>query len=117
MTEKNTTIDTYLQKWVSIDNQLKILGEKIKTLREQRGEITDFVFSAIEQKKMPSSAIQTNEVKLRFIQTKMYSPLTFQYVESSLREIIHNDSQVKQIMHHLKTNRREKIVKEIKRQG
>jgi hypothetical protein len=110
-----TVFTSNIQKWVSIDNQIKILIEQLKTQREKRAEISDNLFYYVREKRLQQNIIPITDGKLKFIETKIYSPLTFQYVEQSLREIIHNDTQVKQIMHNLKSNRKEKTVPEIKR--
>jgi hypothetical protein len=43
------------------------------------------------------------------------APLTYKYLETSLGEIIKNETQVKQIINYLKEKREIKLVSEIKR--
>jgi hypothetical protein len=109
------TFESNIQKWVSIDNQLKTLADNVKRLREERMNVSDRIFEYVREKKIEKTSISISDGKLRFANTRVQQPLTFQYVEHSLREIIPNDAQVKQIMHHLKANRKEKFVNEIKR--
>jgi hypothetical protein len=59
--------------------------------------------------------VQISDGKLRFVNTKVSSPLTFKYVEKSLGEVIKNQTQVKQIVEYLKEKRDVKVVPEIKR--
>ena len=85
-------------QWISFDNELKILNEKIKQLRSRKNELEDQLFA-----------------KHPFTHTRTSTPLTFKYLEKSLGEIIKNEVQFKQIMTHIKTQREITLVPEIKR--
>jgi len=113
MNNDKQVFDVTVQKWISIDNQIKTVWENLKELREKRAHISEQMVSYMKDNK--NATHTTSDGKIKFTHTKVYSPLTFQYIEQSLREIIHNDDQVKKIIHHLKNNRNEKIVSEIKR--
>jgi hypothetical protein len=104
-----------VQQWVLIDNQLKILNDKVKELREKRSSATDNLINYASANNLSSSVIQISDGKLKFANTKVTEPLTFKYVEKTLGEVIKNESQVKLIMEHLKNKRETKIVSEIKR--
>lgn len=107
--------ENQIQQWVAIDNQLKILNEKVKDLREKRHQLTENITTTASNRNMLNSTVQISDGKLRFVNTKVQQPLTFKYVEQSLGEIIKNEQQLKQIMDHLKKNRETKVVQEIKR--
>lgn len=109
------SFENQIQQWVAIDNQLKILNEKVKDLRDKRHQLSENITQTASNNKMLDSTVQISDGKLRFVNTKVQQPLTFKYVEQSLGEIIKNDQQVKQIMDHLKKNRETKVVQEIKR--
>jgi hypothetical protein len=104
-----------IQQWVSIDNQIKLLNDKIYELREKKLKLTDNINSHIEENNLRNATVQISDGKLRFVATKVASPLTFKYVEKTLGDVIKNQTQVKQIVECLKTNREIKIVPEIKR--
>ena len=104
-----------VQQWVLIDNQLKILNDKIKELREKRSSVTENLINYASTNNLSSSVIQISDGKLKFTNTKVSEPLTFKYVEKTLGEVIKNEAQVKLIMEHLKNKRETKIVSEIKR--
>jgi hypothetical protein len=104
-----------VQQWILIDNQLKILNDKVKELREKRSSATDNLINYASANNLSSSVIQISDGKLKFANTKVTEPLTFKYVEKTLGEVIKNESQVKLIMEHLKNKRETKIVSEIKR--
>ena len=108
-------LENQVQQWVLIDNQLKILNDKAKELREKRTTVSQNLLTYASTNNLSSSAIKISDGKLKFTNTKMYEPLTFKYIEKTLGEVIKNESQVKIIMEHLRLKRETKIVSEIKR--
>ena len=109
------SFEQQIQQWVSIDNQLKIINEKAKELRERRNVLSDNITTHAQNNNLYTSTIQISDGKLKFANTKVSTPLTFKYLEKSLGEVIKNESQLKTIMEHLKNNRDIKMVQEIKR--
>ena len=109
------TFEQNIQQWVSIDNQIKLLNDKIHELREKKQRISENINSHIEQNDLKNATVQISDGRLRFVSTKVAPPLTFKYVEKSLGDVIKNPIQVKKIVEYLKTHREFKIVPEIKR--
>jgi hypothetical protein len=109
------SIETKLQQWVQLDNQLKKLNEQAKQLREQRNSLETNITNYVKINNIPENTIKINSDKLRVVDTKVAEPLTFRYLEKTLGEIIKNESQVQLIMEHIKLKRTVKIVPEIKR--
>ena len=104
-----------IQQWVALDNQLKLLNEKIKDIREKKNKVYERMTPYIEQNDLNNATVQISDGKLRFINSKVYIPLSFRYIEKSLGEVIRNENQVKQIVNYLKEKREVKVVPEIKR--
>jgi hypothetical protein len=104
-----------IQQWVALDNQMKLLNEKIKEIREKKSRLYDKMTPYIEQHNLNNASVQISDGKLRFVNTKVYVPLSFRYIEKSLGEVIRNEGQVKQIVNYLKDQREVKVVPEIKR--
>lgn len=109
------SFESQIQKWVSIDNQLKILNDKVKELRDNKNEVTEQINKYVERNNLKSSIIQISDGKIKFSSTKVSESLTFKYIEKSLGEVIHNEEQVQKIVNYLKQNREFKNVNEIKR--
>jgi hypothetical protein len=107
--------ENQIQQWVSLDNQLKNLNEKVKEIREKRNNLEENITNYASNHNLSNAAIQITDGKLRFCTTRVPEPLTFKYLEKSLSEIIKNESQLKMIMEHLKQKRNIKTVQEIKR--
>ena len=104
-----------IQQWVTLDNEIKILNEKARGLREKRGILEKSITTQAQSNNLSNANIKISDGNLRFINTKVTEPLTFRYLEKSLNEVIKNESQVKSIVEYIKQKRNTKIVQEIKR--
>jgi len=104
-----------IQQWVSLDNQLKIMNEKVREIRDKKNNLSETIHRYIETNDLSNAVVQISDGKLKFTNTKVTPPLSFKYLEKSLGEIIKNEAQVKQIVDYLKQKREYKIVPEIKR--
>ena len=104
-----------IQKWVAVDNQLKIINEKAKELREEKNDLLENINVYIETNKLSNASIDISDGKLKFAQSKITQPLTLKFVETCLTNIINDSRQVTQIMKYIKDKREKKEVSEIKR--
>lgn len=109
------SFESHVQQYVSVDNQIKLLNEKLKTLRDTRTVLTERLTTQALSNNMINSTINISDGKLKFADVKVQTPLTFKYVERVLGEVISNKAQVNQIMEHLKQKREVKVIKDIKR--
>ena len=105
--------ENQIQQWISVDNQLKIINEKVQDLRNKRNELTENITKYASTNNIIN--IPFSDGKLKLLNTKIQEPLTFKYLEKTLREIIKNETHVKQIIEQLKLKRSNKIIQEIKR--
>lgn len=104
-----------IQKWVSIDNHIKILNEKMKELRDEKSDLYENINSYIETNRLYNASVDISDGKLKFVQSRITQPLTLKFVESCLSNIINDSKQVSQIMKYIKDKREKKEVSEIKR--
>ncbi len=109
------SFESQIQQWVSLDNQLKQLNEKVKDLRDKRNNLEENITSYASENNLSNATVKISDGRLKFTNTKVQEPLTFKYLEKTLGEVIKNESQVKLIIEHLKQKRAIKIVPEIKR--
>ena len=109
------SFESQIQQWVSIDNQLRIVNDKAKELRESKNALCKNITAYVEQQNLSNATVQISDGKLKFVETKIAAPLTYRHLEKCLAEIIKNESQVRQIVDYLKQKREIKIVPEIKR--
>ena len=111
----SNNFEQQIQQWVSIDNQMKIVSEKLKELRDKKNDITEQINSHIENNNLSNVSVKITDGQLKFTKTKETQQLTFKYLETSLSEIIKNEEQVKKIVEYIKNKREVKYVPEIKR--
>lgn len=109
------SFENNIKKWVSIDTELKNLGDKTKELRNQRNELCDSIMDEVEEKNLHQAVIKISDGRLKFSNTKQTAPLSLGYVETCLKDVIPNESQVEIIMNYIKEKREVKMVSEIKR--
>ena len=111
------SFEQQIQQWISIDNQMKILNDKMKELRDKKNTISSEINTHIETT-FPSGSnatIKISDGQLKFIKIKETQQLTFKYLETCLSEIIKSEEQVNKIVDYIKNKREIKYVPEIKR--
>jgi hypothetical protein len=111
----NMNFEQQLQQWVTIDNQMKLLTDKLKELRDKKSVLSEKINTHIETSNMNNTSINIGDGKLKFVKVKETQQLTFTYLETCLSEIIKNEEQVKKIVEYVKNRREVKYIPEIKR--
>ena len=109
------SFESQIQKWISLDNELKKLNEQVTKIREQRSQLCENITNYANNNNLIHSTVNIGDGRLKFANTNIPEPLTFKYLEKNLGEIIKNESQVKLIIEHLKKKRTIKTIPEIKR--
>ena len=107
--------ENQIQQWVTIDNQMKILNDKMKELREKKSSISEQINTHIETSLLNNTSVKISDGQLKFVKVKETQQLTFKYLETCLSEIIKNEEQVKKIIEYIKNKREVTYVPEIKR--
>tara|TARA_B100000282_G_C31561339_1_gene412270 strand:+ start:205 stop:570 length:366 start_codon:yes stop_codon:yes gene_type:complete len=103
-----------IRDYVLIDDQLKIINEKVKSLREKKQKLSDYICNYSERKNINKKII-ISDGELKISERKEYSPLSYTYIEESLTKIISDKNKVNYIINYLKENRSVKTISEIKR--
>ncbi|MFM1794883.1 MAG: hypothetical protein RL642_1268 [Bacteroidota bacterium] len=104
-----------VQKWLVYENQLKIIHEKTKLIRDQKHQLTQSICQHMNQKS--TKQLHLSDGVLTVYEKKEYSPLTFTYIEESLGKIIPDKTHVAYIIDHLKKNREVKTSHELRKTG
>ena len=107
------SLENQIQQWISIDNQLRIANKRIQELRAKRNIITNEIVT--NNNNIDANKITTIDGHLKIVNTSISEPLTFAYLNKSLKEIIKNEDQVKIIIDHIKNRRAVNRTTEIKR--
>lgn len=104
-----------IQQWVHLDNQLKVLNEKIKEIRSNRNELTNNITDYVETNNLSHATVKITNGKLKFSQNKQTSPITLTFLEKCLSEVMPSEDKVTQIMEYIKHKRDVRFVQDIKR--
>ena len=107
--------ENQIQQWVSTDNQLKVLNEQVKALREKLKNLTDSILDKASKNNLENATIKISDGRLKFTTTNVPEPLTYKFLETNLGGIIKNQDQVATIIQYLKQKRAVKVSPEIKR--
>jgi len=104
-----------IKQWVNLDSQLKIVNEKTKLMRERKTLLNSQICEYANQNNIYNKHIEITDGVLKFYKRKEYKPLTYVFIEESLREIIPNKEHVEFILKHLKEKRETVIHDDIRR--
>ena len=104
-----------IKKWVALDNQMKLLAEQTKKLRDEKNTSEETIMNYIEANNLKNATVNITNGKLRFVESKQTAPLTLKYVEECLGKCISNSAQVAKIMEVIKESREVKYTADIKR--
>jgi len=109
------SFENNIQKWVSIDNQIKPLQDEIKQLREKRNYVSNDICNYIKNNNLDNATIKISDGKLKFVNTKQNPPLTYKFINECLGKCIPDVNQVELIMNFIKEQREPKYSEDIKR--
>ena len=116
-TDNNISLEKYVQKWVLVDNQIQILQEKMKTMREWKKKLTENVMAKMEDRGISHKILSIPDGELSVQEKREYSSLSYGFIEECLTEIIPEKETVEYIMDYMREHREIKIVKEIRRKN
>ena len=77
------SFENQIQQWVSLDNQLKQLNEKVKDLRDKRNNLEENITSYASENNLSNATVKISDGRLKFTNTKVQEPLTIKYLEKT----------------------------------
>jgi len=104
-----------IKEWVEIDNEIRLLNDKVKSLRSRRKNITTNINEYVSTNKLENAIVNISDGRIRFVQSKQIQPLTFTLIQKCLLECIEDTNKVGEIMNHIKKSREYKFSPDIKR--
>ena len=104
-----------IKAWVEIDNELKVLNNKARELREERKDIQEEIMEYVETNKLSNATVNISDGQLKFANVRQQSALTYTHVKNCLMDCIQDEENVKKIMKYIKQKREVKYVPDIKR--
>lgn len=105
--------DQQIQQWILADNEIQLLNEKIKLVRDRKTKLSQQILYHSKEKKLDS--FKMGSERLKFTTTNVYQPITLKYLDTCLKNIIKNEDQVSKIIDYIKSKRDVKSMFEIKR--
>ena len=114
-TNGKSDFEKQIQQWVSVDDQIKGLNEKLKELREKKNTLNTNITTYASKNNIFGSTIKIGDGKLKFGTVNAQQQITLGYLQKCLGEVIKNESQAQQIFEYIKNNREVKTNFEIKR--
>jgi hypothetical protein len=115
MDEEKKVFVENIQRWVSIDTQLKAIHEKVKKARETKNTLLKNICEYASKKSLTDTTVEISDGELKFYEKREYQPISFSYIESCLDKIMADKKQVEYIMDYLHENREVRITKDIRR--
>ena len=107
--------ETSIQKWVSLDNQIRSINEKTKSLRDEKNNLEESILHHIETNKLNNAVVSISDGKLKFVNSKQTAPISLTFVKDCLSKCISNPEHVERIMKYIKNSRPSKYIPDIKR--
>jgi hypothetical protein len=104
-----------IKEWVSVDNRIKSLSDRMRNLRAEKGELGDRIMQYAQTNNLSNAVVKISDGCLRFATTRHLAPLTAKHVEECLLQCIGDQSQVTAIMKYIKDTRAVKETQDIKR--
>ena len=59
-----------IKQWVTIDNEIKTMSDRLKEMKNKRSEISDTILDFVETENLNSTTININNGTLKFGTTK-----------------------------------------------
>jgi len=112
---QSNELQNYIQKWVAVDNQLYLLQEKTKKMREWKKKLTEKITGELQEKGWENKIFEIPDGELKLQEKTEYSTLSFGYIEECLSELIPDETQVDFVMDYLREHREIKTVLDIRR--
>ena len=103
-----------IRQWVNYDNQIKIMNNKIKELRDARNEYEKSVIKYVENNNMENSIVNITDGQLKFTNVNIQQSLTYKYLEDCLHDLF-SQEEVKRLIQHIKKKRERSNHLDIKR--
>ena len=104
-----------IKLWVSLDNEIKNLTDKINSLRNKKNAVNNNIFNYVENNNLSNSIINITDGQLNFTATRQTSGITLKNIETVLNETLNNKETINLIIDKLKKTRNTKMINTIKR--
>lgn len=105
-----------VRQYVILDNQIRELNNRMKSLREKKCIYNQEIINYIENNNLEQSTIKINDGQLNFVTLQQNQILSYKYLELCFNKFFKNQPDIsKSLINFIKNERQIKYIKEIKR--
>lgn len=103
-----------LNEWILIEKKIDEMNKKIKLLRDQKDKKEELILKYMKDSNLENKIIKLNNQKISIGNDNTYTTLSYKYIEETLKKK-YSESNVKEIIKYLKSEREKKINKILKK--
>ena len=93
-----------MAEWLACDEAIRVKTAELNVLREKRRVLGERIIA------------NGGDPLVRIVSRRVYTPLTFAFLEEALLEVVSDERMVAELMEHVRDRREYKVVREIRRQ-
>jgi hypothetical protein len=93
-----------MAEWLACDEAIRVKTAELNVLREKRRVLGERIIA------------NGGDPLVRVVSRRVYTPLTFAFLEEALLEVVSDEGMVAELMEHVRDRREYKVVREIRRQ-
>ena len=110
------TFQDNVRQYIILDNEIRLLNTRIKSLREKKNIYNKKIINYIENNNLEQSTIKINDGQLNFVTLQQNQILSYKYLESCFDKFFKNQPDIsKSLINFIKNERQIKYIKEINR--
>ena len=103
-----------LNEWILIEKKIDEMNKKTKLLRDQKDKKEELIIKYMKDSNLENKIIKLNNKKISIGNDNTYTTLSYKYIEETLKKK-YSESNVKEIIKYLKSEREKKINKILKK--
>lgn len=103
-----------INEWILIEKNIDEMNKKIKLLRDEKDKKEELILKYMKDSNLENKIIKLNNQKISIGNDNTYTTLSYKYIEETLKKK-YSESNVKEIIKYLKSEREKKINKILKK--
>lgn len=104
-----------IKQWVYLDNETKILNERLKEIRNKKTAVLNNINYYVETQNLENAVVNISDGQLKFVKSNTPQSLTLGFLEECLFDVFKNEEQTKRVMEYIKSKREIKVNSDIRR--
>ena len=108
-------IQPKIREWVSIDNEIAFLNEKLREKREKRKIINDEIIQYLHTKNNPKIRINLLDGHITNSTTNTYNPISLKLLQTAFIEYFKDETKGNELLEFIKYRREVITINELKR--